>query len=160
MSILPGSPGRRGPVHHEPVEAHNRAVIVFLTVCTKDRKPLLASPECHEILTHWWRKSTYWLAGKYIILPDHLHLFCAPGTEDQSLHRWVAYWKNMVARELNTGPEPFWQRDFWDVQMRTSESYGAQWEYIRQNPVRHGLTDSAHAWPYQGEINVLDWVDA
>jgi REP-associated tyrosine transposase len=158
MSLLPGSPGRRHPTHHEPVDKINRSTIVFLTVCTKDRKPLLANSAAQKVLTKWWRQSTRWLAGKYGILPDHVHLFCAPSS-DEPLQRWVAYWKNLTARELNTELEPFWQRDFWDVQMRTSESYGTQWEYIRQNPVRHGLAESAEAWPYQGEINVLDWVD-
>ena len=159
MSLLPDSPGRRHPTHHEPVDKHNRSIIVFLTVCTKDRKPLLANPTAHKVLTEWWCQATRWLAGKYVILPDHVHLFCAPRS-DESLQRWVAYWKNRVARQLGkSGTEPFWQRDFWDVQMRTSDSYGAQWEYIRQNPVRHGLAASAEAWPYQGEINVLDWHD-
>jgi putative transposase len=160
MSIAPDSAGRRGPVHHDPVETHNRSVIVFLTVCTKDRKPLLANHRCHEVLTNWWRKSTHWLAGRYIILPDHLHLYCAPGTEDQSLHKWVAYWKNGAARELKCGLETFWQRDFWDVQMRSLQNYETQWEYIRHNPVRHGLVNSTELWPYQGEIHLLDWHNA
>src|SRR5476651_68801 len=154
MSFLPGSPGRHNPTHHEPVDKINRSTIVFLTVCTKDRKPLLANPAAHKVLTEWWCQSTRWLAGKYVILPDHVHLFCAPGS-DESLQRWVAYWKNRVARELNTGPAPFWQRDFWDVQMRTLNSYETQWEYIRHNPVRHGLVASADEWTYQGEIHLL-----
>jgi len=158
MSLLPGSAGRRYPTHHEPLDKCNRATIVFLTVCTKNRKPILASPIAHKILTDWWRKSTYWLAGKYVILPDHLHLFCSPGS-DESLQRWVAYWKNRVAREMKTSQEPFWQRDFWDVQMRTAENYGAQWEYTRHNPIRHGLVSSVDEWPYQGEIHPLDWHD-
>jgi putative transposase len=157
MSLLPG-PGRRHPTHHDPLDKFNRSTMVFLTVCTKNRKPVLANPIAHNALINWWRASTNWLAGKYVILPDHLHLFCAPGS-NESLQKWVAYWKNRVARDLKTGEGPFWQRDFWDVQMRMSTSYGAQWEYTRHNPVRHGLAASADEWPYQGEINLLDWHD-
>ena len=52
------------------------------------------------------------------------------------------------------------QRDFWDVQIRTSEHYETQWDYIQQNPVRHNLVDKSESWPYRGEINLLDWHDA
>ena len=156
MSLLPDA-GRRHPVHHEPVDKFNRGIIVFLTVCTKDRRPILANATSHDVLTAWWGKSTHWLVGRYAILPDHVHLFCSPGS-DEPLQKWVAYWKNMTARELRTGPEPFWQQDFWDTQLRTGDTYGAKWEYVRHNPVRHGLVGAADDWPYQGELNILDWV--
>jgi REP-associated tyrosine transposase len=159
MPLPPDSVGRRHPVHHDPVEKFNRANMVFLTVCIKNRRPILADPNAHTVLLHWWHKSTHWLAGRYVILPDHVHLFCAPGSADRPLQKWVAYWKNGVARELKTGTETFWQRDFWDVQMRSFNNYETQWEYVRHNPVRHGLVESPELWPYQGEIHMLDWHD-
>jgi putative transposase len=145
MSLLP-SAGRRHPVHHDPV-----------TVCTKEHKQLLANPEAHKILVEWWRKSTHWLAGKYVILPDHVHLFCAPGDTDVPLQRWVGYWKNGAACQLKVSGAVFWQRDFWDVQMRTLQSYEEKWDYVQNNPVRHKLVDSSEKWPYRGEVHLLDW---
>ena len=159
MSLLPGNAGRRHPVHQPPLDKDNRSVILLLTVCTKGRQPLLANPRCHDCLTEWWRKATHWFAGRYVILPDHIHVFCAPAS-DGHLEKWVAYWKNGVARQQKTGGEAFWQRDFWDTQMRTVDHYESQWEYVRHNPVRHGLSESAEAWPFQGEIHMLDWHDA
>ena len=41
-----------------------------------------------------------------------------------------------------------------------SDHYGAKWEYVRNNPVRHGVCRSAEEWPYQGEIHILHWHDA
>ena len=52
---------------------------------------------------------------------------------------------------------PLWQRDCWDRQLRTGESYTQKWEYVRNNPVRKGLVACADDWPYQGELNVLEW---
>jgi putative transposase len=158
MSLFPAA-GRRHPVHHDPVEKFNRGTMVFLTVCAKGKQPRLANGTTQNLLIEWWRKSTHWLAGRYVILPDHIHLFCAPGTADVSLHRWVAYWKKGVARELKRGDAPLWQRDFWDTQMRSQQSYEEKWEYVRRNPVRHGLVDDPVQWPYQGEIHLLDWTD-
>jgi REP element-mobilizing transposase RayT len=159
MPLFRGDPGRKGPPHHSPIERDNLSVLIFLTVCTKDRKPRLASPEAHRVLKEWWNKAGAWLVGRYVILPDHVHLFCAP-VLDVPLEKWVGYWKNGVARALKTGSEPLWQRDFWDTQLRRSDSYEAKWEYVQDNPVRHGLVTNAEAWPYRGEMHLLDWHDA
>jgi putative transposase len=52
---------------------------------------------------------------------------------------------------------PIWQRDFWDTQLRRNESYEEKWHYVIENPVRAGFVNNSEDWPYQGEINVLDW---
>ena len=54
-------------------------------------------------------------------------------------------------------PPPLFQRDCWDRQLRTGESYAQKWEYVRNNPVRKGLVAHADEWPYQGQVNVLEW---
>ena len=51
------------------------------------------------------------------------------------------------------------QRECWDTQLRKGDSYAAKWEYARNNPVRSGLVDNVDAWPYQGEMNILEWHD-
>jgi putative transposase len=160
MSSTPGNAGRRHPVHWDPLEKGNRSSIIFLTVCTKDRQPLLTNPECHRLLVEWWNKGNHWLAGKYVIMPDHVHLFCASRL-DVPLSKWVAFWKKGIARNrpMANGMD-FWQRDFWDTQIRTAQHYEAQWEYIQHNPVRHGLVENAESWPYRGELHFLDWHDA
>jgi len=151
--------GRRHPVHWDPLEKGNRSPIIFLTVCTKDRQPFRANPECHRLLVEWWKLGDHWLAGKYVIMPDHVHLFCAPRL-DVPLSKWVAFWKKGVARNrpMANGMD-FWQRDFWDTQIRTAEHYGAQWDYVQGNPVRHGLAQDAELWPYRGEVYPLEWHD-
>ena len=37
--------------------------------------------------------------------------------------------------------EPIWQKSFIDHILRSDESYGNKWEYVRQNPERAGLKD-------------------
>ena len=51
------------------------------------------------------------------------------------------------------------QRECWDTQLRKGDSYAVKWEYVRNNPVCRGLVDNVDAWPYQGEMNVLEWHD-
>ena len=52
---------------------------------------------------------------------------------------------------------PLFQPDCWDRQLRSGGSYSQKWQYVRNNPVRKGLVANADDWPYQGEINVLQW---
>jgi hypothetical protein len=56
-------------------------------------------------------------------------------------------------------PDPLWQQDCWDTQLRRGESYGEKWEYVRRNPVRAGLCALHEEWMFQGEISVLTWHD-
>jgi hypothetical protein len=42
--------GRKHPVHALVYERHNTPVIVFLTVCTKNREAILANDSAHRLL--------------------------------------------------------------------------------------------------------------
>ena len=56
-----------------------QTTIVYVTVCTRHRRRWLATPEVHELLCSVWREATAWLVGRYVIMPDHIHLFAALG---------------------------------------------------------------------------------
>jgi REP element-mobilizing transposase RayT len=151
--------GRRKPAHPAPVERHNEAVILWLTVCAQARKPILARDDVHALLRESWAAADSWVVGRYIILPDHLHLFCAPAVWPRTaVEKWVAFWKSLASRRWPRASEqPVWQRDVWDTQLRRCEDYGEKWEYLRRNPVRAGLVVRIEDWPYQGEMTRLDW---
>jgi putative transposase len=105
--------------------------------------------------------SEFWRVGHYVIMPDHIHLFCAPNTfPAHPLKGWIECWRNQVTPAWpHRGQVPIWQREFWDRQLRCSESYAEKWHYVANNPVRHGYVRRAEDWPYQGELNVLEWHD-
>jgi len=141
-----------------PSEAHNRAIIIFVTACTAKRRKLLASSAVHDAIVEAWCAASTWLVGRYVIMPDHVHLFCSPGEfEAPSLERWMRYWKSLATRGLGEKAGAVWERHHWDRQLRSGESYGDKWEYVRSNPERHGLVSDADVWPYQGELNELRW---
>jgi REP element-mobilizing transposase RayT len=152
---------RKHPVHWPARERHNLSVILFVSVCTQKRKPILANPAAVQVLLDAWQAADHWLVGRYVILPDHLHLFCTPAhREALGVHRWVAFWKSHASKRWPVREQhPIWQIDCWDTQLRQGESYSAKWDYVCNNPVRHGLVRRAEDWPYQGELNVLPWHD-
>jgi putative transposase len=148
-------PTRKRPVHTVVIAPH-RPTIVLVTVCTKGREPWLASSDVHSLLRDVWRDSTSWLVGRYVLMPDHLHLFAAPGDDDLPLGNWVRYWKSMFSKRHGDRGHR-WQSGYWDTTLRKGESYDAKWAYVRENPRRHGLVDDADEWQLQGEISELVW---
>lgn len=157
-----GDENRNHPAHWPAYERDNLSVIVMVTVCTDKRKKILANPEAAQVILDAWRAADHWLVGRYVILPDHIHLFCTPGRpEALGVQRWIAFWKSHASKRWpHREQQPIWQIDCWDTQLRRGESYSAKWEYVRNNAVRHGLVTHAEDWLYQGELNILDWHDA
>lgn len=154
-------PTRKRPAHFPVIESGFRSIIVYLTVCTHQRRHLLANDDANQRIIDNWQAATVWIVGRYVIMPDHIHLFCSPNTyPPKSLKSWVSFWRNNITRAWpNRGGRRIWQRDYWDRQLRSLESYAEKWDYVRNNPVRHGYVKRAEDWPYQGELNVLHWHD-
>jgi len=124
----------------------------FVTFNTHKRRKLLANSAVHDELIRFAREgeSRGIAAGRYVIMPDHIHLFLR-GSADFVLTQWV----RMLKRRLSTAlphATPHWQAGFFDHVIRHSESYAEKWEYVRQNPVRAGLVSNPDEWPWQGEI--------
>jgi putative transposase len=96
--------------------------------------------------------------GRYVIMPDHLHLFVR-GDRHFVLREWAKGLKRTISIGLAERAKTFqWQPGFFDHILRSNESYGQKWNYVRDNPVRAGLVDQAEHWPYQGEITYIDRV--
>ncbi|MFY9235395.1 MAG: transposase [Fimbriimonadaceae bacterium] len=153
-------PDRKHPIHLPILERGNRSNIVFVTVCSKDRKPIFARSDVHDLLVSTWISAETWAVGRYILLPDHIHLFCSPADIDVSLQKWIQYWKSRASTFWPRKHEhPIWERHFWDRQLRSGESYDDKWDYVRNNAVRHGFATSAEEWPFCGELNQLGWLD-
>jgi putative transposase len=141
----------------------NRAPLFFITICTEQRAPVLAAAGIYEILVNTWKDALEihgWRVGRYVVMPDHVHFFAAPDTEQaKDLSGFVGKWKQRTRQQIREQhlPDFSWQKEFFDHLLRSAESYSEKWEYVRLNPQRAGLVDRAEDWPYQGEICSLDW---
>lgn len=147
---------RKQPVHQPPIWKDGRSPLIFLTVCTKFKQQVLHNDFAFELLCRLWKESPLWLVGKFVVMPDHLHLFCAPTGYSSKLEPWVQTWKSKFTKEFKRQPQNRdiigpWQKNFWDTQMRSEQHYAAQWEYIQNNPLKRGW----YNWKYQGEINPI-----
>jgi REP element-mobilizing transposase RayT len=137
-----------------------RQPLYFVTTCVAARRQLLAGPVAHAILReewHGWRSRHGWLVGRYVVMPDHVHLFATPEPNTERTLSWVmGAWKEWTAKRLLARlrePAPLWQEEFFDHVLRSKESYAEKWEYVRNNPVRAGLVAKAEDWPYAGSVH-------
>jgi putative transposase len=146
---------RKHPVHgvYQP---DSSSAIIYLTVCARDRRPWLANELVHQQLRVTWMEATRWRVGKYMIMPDHIHLFAAETEELYDFDTWVRYWKRQFSI-LHGNPAERFQTDHWDTRMRSVDHYSRKWDYVRWNPVRHGLVTDPDDWLFQGEIFRLEW---
>ena len=135
--------------------------IYFVTTCTYQRKAILAREEVAKILIHEWssaRERHGWAIGRYVIMPDHVHFFCAPELSAKTLPIFLGFWKEWTSKAIKRQlgiTNSVWQEEFFDHILRSSESYSEKWNYVRNNPVRHGFVANADDWPWQGEIEEL-----
>ena len=133
--------------------------IYYITACTHGRQRILARPDVHETFIQFGLRAPEHgvCVGRYVIMPDHVHLFAGFGSEFRSVSSWTKSLKNTISKTLKgaTISAPHWQKGFFGHVIRSGESYEEKWNYVRNNPVRAGLVRSAEDWPYAGEIAVL-----
>jgi len=132
----------------------------FVTFCTQHRKKWLATDEVHTAFQRFAERAAHEFnvaVGRYIIMPDHVHLFVC-GDPQFVLVTWLGALKQTLARAANQSKSrgQIWQEGFFDHLLRNDESMGQKWNYIRENALRAGFVDQAEDWPYQGEIVPID----
>ena len=78
--------------------------------------------------------------GKYVIMPNHIHMIIEILTEDgsmwastptQSVSQRVRSFKTLVSKESGVS---LWQRSFYDHVIRSEADYLSIWQYIDENP--------------------------
>jgi putative transposase len=154
--------------------------LFFVTFCTAWRRKILANTRAHSAFIDYAKRALDHnvAVGRYVVMPDHIHLFVA-GDHEFDLGLWVRGLKRVVAAAVAGGrqgkdsaaetaaattflpvgkSQPLWQRGFFDHLIRNTESYAQKWDYVRENPVRAGLVSKAEEWKYQGEIALIDRV--
>src|SRR4051812_47106892 len=126
--------------------------LFFVTFNTDHRRKLLANSALHASFVEFATtgESRGIGVGRYVIMPDHIHLFVRGG-QGFVLPQWIRMLKRTLSKTIST-ETPHWQPGFFDHLIRHSESYAEKWDYVRQNPIRAGLASTPEEWPWQGEI--------
>jgi putative transposase len=124
------------------------SIIYFVTMCVKDRRKVLATPEVFEAIKTAIPQLQKWHVLAGVIMPDHVHWVVSP-VEDRALS--VGDFSHGFKRTLRKHLDPQsweWQRGCFDRLLRSDENLWGKWIYVKDNPVRHGFVHAADDWPY------------
>ncbi len=89
----------------------------------------------------------------YVVMPEHVHLLLSEPAAGK-LPVAVQLLKTKVsvqARKENKrieGGSPFWQRRYFDHNVRNHQGFVTQLRYIHRNPVKRGLCTAPEDWPW------------
>jgi REP element-mobilizing transposase RayT len=130
--------------------------LYFVTFATRDRRSI-PSLDCAQLAlqqyARWAIVKLNVALGRHVIMPDHVHLFVR-GDRNFALSSWIGGLKRAMSVAVHS--PRLWQPGFFDHILRSDESYAEKWKYVRENPVRAGLVETADGWRYQGEVAVID----
>ena len=131
----------------------------YLTIVTHQRNPILI--EHIEVLRESFRESMRYYQyhiDAIVILPDHLHMIITPAQAKAypKIVRAIKYnFSTKVSHDQGQsmarhkkGMNPVWQKRYYEHTIRNEKDYLRCIEYMRDNPVKHGLVEHPKAWKY------------
>jgi putative transposase len=154
----------------------------FFTVVTYRRQAFLCDERVRTALREGIKATQLthpFTIDAWVLLPDHLHTIWTLPLDDAHFGiRWALI-KRFVTKQCNAEfkrnelmnpsklkrkESTFWQRRFWEHQIRDESDFQKYVDYIHYNPMKHGLVKKVSDWPYstfhryvaQGRYGV-DW---
>jgi len=128
--------------------AWEQSIIYFVTICVKDRRKVLATPEVFDAIKATISQLRKWHVLAGVIMADHVHWVVSPVDDrDLSVGDFSHGFKRLLRQRLD--PQSWeWQRGCFDRLLRSDDNLRSKWIYVKDNPVRHGLVHKAEDWPY------------
>jgi putative transposase len=83
----------------------------------------------------------------YVVMPEHVHLLIGE-PQRATLADALKSLKQGVSRQLIGGAEHFWQKRYYDFNIRDHRQFVEKLRYIHRNPVKRGLCDSPEGWEW------------
>jgi REP element-mobilizing transposase RayT len=78
----------------------------------------------------------------YVVMPEHVHLLRSEPRQ-HTLADAVKSLKQGVSRRLIGDAEHFWQKRYYDFNVRNERQFLEKLRYIHRNPMKHGLCVAA-----------------
>jgi len=120
----------------------------FVTFCCYHRRSLFASAtnrRAFEFALERVRRSFQLRVYGYVVMPDHVHLLLSE-PQRQTLADALKSLKQGVSRRLIDGTEHFWQKRYYDFNVRNYPQFVEKLRYIHRNPVKAGLCERPEDW--------------
>ncbi|HTZ94900.1 MAG TPA: transposase [Terriglobales bacterium] len=128
----------------------------FITFSCYHRRPLLPTSEAKrtfEKALERIRRNFGLCVYGYVVMPEHVHLLLSE-PERGTLADAVKSLKQGVSRRLIGEGEHFWQKRYYDFNVRNYPQFVEKLRYIHRNPVKRGLCARPQDWEWS---SFLQW---
>lgn len=154
---------------HKLERRYGQRHLHFITCSCYRRLPFLRTARKRDallkIVNAVREKYQFSLVG-YVVMPEHIHILISeprigtPGTVMQVFKQRVSRALRTKARPRNADqlilwnsaprevPKHFWQRRFYDFNVRTAKKRIEKLNYMHLNPVKRGLVADPKLWPW------------
>src|SRR5690348_9031340 len=120
----------------------------FVTFTCYHRRRGFQSPAVYDLFVHVLEEMRWRFAlcvYGYVVMPEHVHLLLSEpprGLLADAMH----YLKLSFAKRLKAGA--FWQKRYYDRNVRDEREFVEKLRYIHRNPVKAGLCELPEDWPW------------
>ena len=83
----------------------------------------------------------------YVVMPEHVHLLMSE-PQRETLAVALKSLKQGIGRRLIGDAEHFWQKRYYDFNIRNEVQFVEKLRYIHRNPVRQGLCERPEDWEW------------
>jgi len=123
----------------------------FVTFCCYHRRPLFTTPiprQVFEAGLERVRLSFELCVYGYVVMPEHVHLLLLSEPQQHTLADAIKSLKQGVSRRLIGEGEHFWQKRYYDFNVRNESQFVEKLRYIHHNPVKRGLCAREEDWEW------------
>ena len=127
----------------------------FITFSCYHRRPLLATDAPRRLFENALervRRNFRLRIYAYVVMPEHIHLLVSEPERD-TLANAIKSLKQGVSRRLIGDASHFWQKRYYDFNVRNHEQFIEKLHYIHSNPVKRGLCERPEDWPWSSFLH-------
>jgi putative transposase len=134
--------------YHESGQSH------FITFSCHRRKARFSNerlydlfPACLQAMRLQFKMRIY----GYVVMPEHIHLLVSEpeqGTLADAMHYLKLSFSKRTKSLTDVPHEPFWQKRYYDRNVRTVREFGVKLRYLHRNPVKRRLVKEPGDWKW------------
>jgi putative transposase len=129
---------------------HQSGQTHFITFCCYHRRPSFTTDEANQLFEaalERVRRSYGLCVYGYIVMPEHVHLLIGE-PQRMTLDVAIKSLKQGVSRRLIGDASHFWQKRYYDFNVRDYEQFVEKLRYMHRNPVKRELCEHPQEWQW------------
>ena len=122
----------------------------FVTFCCYHRRRSFTTNtnrQTFEIALERVRRSFGLCVYGYVVMPEHVHLLLGE-PQRKTLADALKSLKQGVSRRLIGNAKHFWEKRYYDFNIRNEEQFIQKLRYVHRNPVKSGLCEYPEDWDW------------